>query len=77
MFLLIRVIIAQGNMVVFCAVVWKYELYRVAKKHQMCFSIKAYVLLTINVRGPNYLGLTRSISWLLIPISNHDIDYVK
>ena len=23
--------------------------------------------LTLNVRGPNYLGLTRSISWLLMP----------
>ena len=23
--------------------------------------------LTLNVRGPNYLGLTRSISWLLVP----------
>ena len=39
--------------------------------------------LTINMRGPSYLGLTRSISWLLMPslrrqdISSHDIDYVK
>ena len=24
-------------------------------------------LLTLNVRGPSYLGLTRSISWLLMP----------
>ena len=23
--------------------------------------------LTLNVRGPSYLGLTRSISWLLMP----------
>ena len=23
--------------------------------------------LTVNVRGPSYLGLTRSISWLLMP----------
>ena len=26
-----------------------------------------YSNLTLNVRGPSYLGLTRSISWLLIP----------
>ena len=39
--------------------------------------------LTLNVRGPSYLGLTRSISWLLIPgslrrqdTSSHDIDYI-
>ena len=39
---------------------------------------------TLNVRGPSYLGLTRSISWLLMPgsfrrqdISSHDIDYVE
>ena len=25
------------------------------------------ILLTLNVRGPSYLGLTRSISWLLMP----------
>ena len=25
------------------------------------------VILTLNVRGPSYLGLTRSISWLLMP----------
>ena len=38
------------------------------------FSILLYVLcflphvvLTLNVRGPSYLGLTRSISWLLMP----------
>ena len=37
------------------------------------------------MRGPSYLGLTRSISWLLMPwllmspgqISSHDIDYVE
>ena len=28
---------------------------------------KDFILLTINVRGPSYLGLTRSISWLLTP----------
>ena len=40
--------------------------------------------LTLNVRGPSYLGLTRSISWLLMPWlltspghSSHDIDYVE
>ena len=27
----------------------------------------AGILLTLNVRGPSYLGLTRSISWLLVP----------
>ena len=43
-----------------------------------------YIALTLNVRGPSYLGLTRSISWLLIPsslrrqdINTHDIDYVE
>ena len=45
------------------------------------------VTLTLNVRGPSYLGLTRSISWLLMAwcpgslrcqdISSHDIDYVE
>ena len=25
------------------------------------------ILLTLNVRGPSYLGITRSISWLLMP----------
>ena len=39
-------------------------------------------LLTLNVRGPSYLGLTRSISWLLMAlrcqdISSHDIDYIE
>ena len=40
--------------------------------------------LTLNVRGPSYLGSTRPISWLLMPrlvscqeISSHDIDYVE
>ena len=28
---------------------------------------KAPMALTLNVRGPSYLGLTRSISWLLMP----------
>ena len=32
------------------------------------YSFKAIPLhLTLNVRGPSYLGLTRSISWLLMP----------
>ena len=42
------------------------------------------VWVNISVRGPSYLGLTRSISWLLIPgslrrqdISRQDIDKVK
>ena len=42
------------------------------------------IKLTLNVRGPSYLGLTRSISWPLMPwlltsqnISSHDIDYVE
>ena len=30
-------------------------------------SYGAQVILTLNVRGPSYLGLTRSISWLLMP----------
>ena len=41
-------------------------------------------LLTLNVWGPSHLGLTRSMSWLLMlgslrrqDISNHDIDCVK
>ena len=44
--------------------------------------------LTLNVWGLSYLGLTRSVSWLLMPwlltspgrrqdISSHDIDYVE
>ena len=45
--------------------------------------------LTLNVRGPSYLSLTRSISWLLMPwllmspghcrqdISSHDIDFIE
>ena len=35
-------------------------------------------LLTLNVQGPHYLGLTRSISWLLMhaDINSHDIDFV-
>ena len=38
------------------------------------FSIVWQCKLTPNVRGPSYLGLTRSMSWLLMPISSHDID---
>ena len=39
-------------------------------------------LLTLNVWGPSYHGLTRSISWLPMPwsrqdISSHDIDYIE
>ena len=35
-------------------------------------------LLTLNMRGPSYLGLTRSISWLLMQgISSHGIDYIE
>ena len=41
-------------------------------------------LLTFNVQGPSYLGLTRSISWLLMAWlltspghQSHDIDYIK
>ena len=37
--------------------------------------------LTLNVRGPSYLGLARSISWPLMPwlqdIGSHDIDYAE
>ena len=29
--------------------------------------LSTYVLLTLNVQGPSYLGLTRSIPWLLMP----------
>ena len=46
-----------------------------------CLSL---IVLTLNVRGPSYLRLTRSISWLLMPwlltlqdISSHDIDYIE
>ena len=42
------------------------------------------IIITLNVRGPIYLDLTKSISWLLMPwllhrqvISSHDIEYVK
>ena len=31
------------------------------------FNILLFPLLTLNVRRPSYLGLTRSISWLLMP----------
>ena len=31
------------------------------------FNWKVYKMLTLKVRGPSYLGLTRSISWLLVP----------
>ena len=41
-------------------------------------------IFTLQVRGPRYLGLTRSITWLLLPglarshgINNHGIDYKK
>ena len=30
-------------------------------------TLRVNILLTLNVRGPSYLGLTRSISWLLMP----------
>ena len=35
----------------------------------LCSTIlyKNWYILTLNVRGPSYLGLTRSISWLLMP----------
>ena len=32
-----------------------------------CFWYKWYSNLTLNMRGPSYLGLTKSISWLLMP----------
>ena len=32
---------------------------------------------TINVRGPSYLGLTRSVSLRRQDISSHDIDYIE
>ena len=31
------------------------------------FGASASILLALNVRGRSYLGLTRSISWLLMP----------
>ena len=39
------------------------------------FSVEGGIL-TPNVRRQSYLGLTKSISWLLI-ISSHDINYVE
>ena len=48
------------------------------------FKHNHFIQLTLNVRGPSYLGLTRSISWLLMPwllacqdINSHDIDCVE
>ena len=35
-------------------------------------------VLTLNVRGPSYLGLTKSILWLLMPwLRSHDTDYIE
>ena len=49
-----------------------------------CICVIQHCPLNLNVRGPSYLGLTRSISWLLMPwflrrqdISSHDIDYIE
>ena len=36
-------------------------------QHGGCWWHGAYLVLTLNVRGPSYLGLTRSISWMLMP----------
>ena len=36
-------------------------------EYSMMNFIFSLVVLTLNVRGPSYLGLTRSISWLLMP----------
>ena len=33
----------------------------------LIFIVRIHLLLTLSVRGPSYLGLTRSISWLLMP----------
>ena len=35
--------------------------------HCTWIRITLHVNLTLNVRGPSYLGLTRSISWILMP----------
>ena len=47
-------------------------------------SWKPHIVLTLNVRGPSYLGLARSISGCWCPgslrrqdISSHDIDYIE
>ena len=54
--------------------------------HRKCSRYRSLIwvwkLLTLNVRGPSYLGLARSISWCWCPgflrrqdISSHDIEY--
>ena len=42
---------------------WEYSQY---KDIELCAYILIYTL-TLNVQGPSYLSLTRSIPWLLIP----------
>ena len=39
---------------------------KVHQNYSHCFSVSS-ANLTLNVRGASYLGLTRSISWLLMP----------
>ena len=64
---------------------WKFVLYRLGITHWPMGDAAVILVLTLNVRGPSYLGLTRLISWLLMPgpplrrqdISRHDIEYVK
>ena len=41
----------------------------------LCFTKVIYQKLTLNVWGPSYLGLTRSISLRRQDISSHGIDY--
>ena len=51
----------------------EFQTFSLKKIHLKMLSAKYYPfrlglsVLTLNVRGPSYLGLTRSISWLLMP----------
>ena len=45
--------------------IWNYYSLGLFPVIQIYFNL--WISLTLNVRGPSYLGLTRSISWLLMP----------
>ena len=58
--------------ITWCNELWFYYWRGGVYDKQVYFSISKILLgpdgwLTLNVRGPSYLGLTRSISWLLMP----------
>ena len=48
-------------------VIRSYDVLKIIPFHLSKLLSKQYESLTLNVRGPSYLGLTRSISWLLMP----------